>query len=98
DAERAVQRALRDSSARMGAAKTHAASHAGLWHTSSRDLEQCPGRSPGRRGLAMEEPERDALGFVRESPLRTSRYLVGNLDLVALTGLSCHTSGYESRS
>src|SRR5215472_12293584 len=46
----------------------------------------------------MEDGATDALGIVGEPHLWTVRDLLGNMDMVALAGLSRYAAGYESGS
>ena len=86
----------------LGAAASHAAALADLWIPSGYAFEQPVRRSSRRRGQGdcadVAAIFGHALGGICRAPVRQACDLIGNLDMAALPGLSCHTARYESGS
>ena len=83
DAHRPRRRAVPRAHAGMGGQARHAVPHPGLRHSARHDLEQRGRRPARRRGRAVEDTARVAMGGIHRAPLRPARHLVGDLDVAA---------------
>ncbi|MCK7496803.1 MAG: hypothetical protein MZW92_42365 [Comamonadaceae bacterium] len=85
DADGTAQRALPRSRCSSGRAQPrNTVPRPGLRHPAGHHLEQRRHRPARRRGRAVEDAARVAVGRVHRPPLRPARHLVGNVDVAAL--------------
>ena len=95
-ADGAPRRTLPRAHAGLGDAARHALPHPGLRHPARHHLEQRRHRSARRRGRAVEDAARVAVGRLHRAPLRPARHLVGNVDVAPLAvvqGLAARREG-----